>query len=100
MKTKANIAQNVYIFERTTYNHALDYLIGKELFKEKVDAVRAFLKEHGLSKDIVDELKRKANLEKNNSQQKMPLFDLKGHFLLLCIVFLRYIFVVTILFNL
>jgi hypothetical protein len=31
-----------------TYNPALDYLIGKELFKEKVDAARAFIKEHGL----------------------------------------------------
>ena len=90
MKTKANITQNVYIFDRSTYNVALDYLISKELFKERVDAVRAFLKEHGLPKDIVDELKIKANLEKNNSQQKMPLFDLKRHFLFLCIVFLMY----------
>jgi protoheme ferro-lyase len=33
-----------------TYNPALDHLIGKELLKEKVDAARAFLKEHGLPK--------------------------------------------------
>jgi hypothetical protein len=60
MKTQASITKNAY-------NPALDYLIGKELFKEKVDAARAFLKEHGLPKDIVDVLNRKANLEKNNS---------------------------------
>lgn len=33
-----------------TYNPALDHLIGKELCKDKVDAARAFLKEHGLPK--------------------------------------------------
>ena len=49
-----------------TYNPKLDYLIGKELCKDKVNAARAFLKEHGLPKDIVDELNRKASLEKNN----------------------------------
>jgi hypothetical protein len=67
MKTQTSITKNGYVFERSTYNPALDYLIGKELFKEKVDDARAFLKEHGLPKDIVDELNRKENLEKNNS---------------------------------
>jgi hypothetical protein len=67
MKTQTSITKNGYNFERSTYNPALDYLIGKELCKEKVDAARAFLKEHGLPKDIVEELNRKANLEKNNS---------------------------------
>ena len=33
-----------------TYNPALDHLIGKEIGKKKVDAARAFLKEHGLPK--------------------------------------------------
>jgi hypothetical protein len=32
-----------------------------------MERARAFLKEHGLPKDIVDELNRKANLEKHNS---------------------------------
>jgi hypothetical protein len=41
-----------------TYNPELDYLIGKELCKDKVDAARAFLKEHGLPKRFY---------EKNNS---------------------------------
>jgi hypothetical protein len=50
-----------------TYNPELDYLIGKAFFKEKMERARAFLKEHGLPKDIVDELNRKANLEKHNS---------------------------------
>jgi hypothetical protein len=31
-----------------TYNPKLDYLIGKGLGKNKVDAARAFIKEHGL----------------------------------------------------
>jgi protoheme ferro-lyase len=33
-----------------TYNPALDHLIGKNIGKDKVDAARAFLKEHGLPK--------------------------------------------------
>jgi protoheme ferro-lyase len=37
-----------------TYNPALDHLIGKELCKDKVDAARAFLKEHGLPKRFYD----------------------------------------------
>jgi hypothetical protein len=31
-----------------TYNPDLDYLIGKGLGKNKVDAARAFIKKHGL----------------------------------------------------
>jgi hypothetical protein len=50
MKKDKNITRNGYTFERSTYNPALDYLIGKELFKEKVEDARAFLKEHGLPK--------------------------------------------------
>lgn len=50
MQTKASITKNGYTFERSRYNPALDYLIGKELFKEKVDATTAFLIEHGLPK--------------------------------------------------
>ena len=66
MKMQTSITKNGYTFERSTYNPALDHLIGKELCKDRVDAARAFLKEHGLPKDIVDELNRKANLEKDN----------------------------------
>jgi hypothetical protein len=50
-----------------TYNPELDHLIGKVFFKEKMERARAFLKEHGLPKDIVEELNRKADLEKHNS---------------------------------
>jgi protoheme ferro-lyase len=42
--------KNGYTFEQSTYNPTLDYLIGKELFKEKVDDATAFLIEHGLPK--------------------------------------------------
>jgi hypothetical protein len=38
----------------------------KVLFKEKMEKARAFIKEHGLPKDIVDELNRKAKLEKSD----------------------------------
>jgi hypothetical protein len=48
MKTQAKITKKGYNFERSTYNPALDYLIGKELFKEKVEDATAFLIEHGL----------------------------------------------------
>jgi hypothetical protein len=50
MKTQTSITKNGYTFERSTYNPALDYLIGKELCKEKVDDATAFLIEHGLPK--------------------------------------------------
>ena len=66
MKTKASITKNGYVFERSTYNPELDHLIGKVFFKEKMERARAFLKEHGLPKDIVDELNRKADLENNS----------------------------------
>ena len=54
MKKESSITKKGYVFERSTYNPALDYLIGKELFKEKVDAARAFLKEHGLPKQFYE----------------------------------------------
>lgn len=41
-----------------TYNPALDYLIGKNMNKEKVDVARAFLKEQGLPERFI---------KKNNS---------------------------------
>ncbi len=66
MKAKGNITKNGYAFERSTYNPELDHLIGKVFFKEKMERARAFLKEHGLPKDIVDELNRKSELEKDN----------------------------------
>jgi protoheme ferro-lyase len=50
MKTQTKIEKKGYNFERSTYNPALDYLIGKELCKEKVDDATAFLIEHGLPK--------------------------------------------------
>ena len=37
MKTRANIEKKGFTFERSTYYPALDYLIGKELFKEKME---------------------------------------------------------------
>lgn len=37
-----------YNFKKSTYNPALDHLMGKDLFKEKVDEARAFIKKHGL----------------------------------------------------
>ena len=67
MKTQTSITKNGYTFERSTYHPALDYLEGRVFFKEKMERARAFLKEHGLPKDIVDELNRKANLGKSNS---------------------------------
>jgi hypothetical protein len=66
MKTQTSITKNGYNFKRSTYNPALDYLEGQVFFKEKMERARAFLKEHGLPKDMVDELNRKANLEKHN----------------------------------
>jgi hypothetical protein len=39
-----------------TYNPELDYLMDKVFFKEKMERARAFIKEHGLPEDIVDEL--------------------------------------------
>ena len=48
MKTKSSITKKGYNFERSTYNPTLDYFIGKGLGKEKVEAARVFIKEHGL----------------------------------------------------
>jgi hypothetical protein len=50
MKTQTGITKKGYVFERSTYNPALDHLMSKELCKDKVDSARAFLKEHGLPK--------------------------------------------------
>ena len=64
MKTETEITKNVYGFERSTYNPALDHMIGKVYFKEKMERARAFLKEHGLPKELIEELNREANLGK------------------------------------
>ena len=36
-----------------TYNPDLDYLVGKGLGKNKVDAARAFIKKHGLPEEFM-----------------------------------------------
>ena len=64
MKTATKNIKNVYGFERSTYNPALDHMIGKVYFKEKMERARAFLKEHGLPKELIEELNREANLGK------------------------------------
>lgn len=38
-----------------TYNPDLDYLIGRGLGKNKVDAARAFIKKHGLPERFMKE---------------------------------------------
>jgi hypothetical protein len=42
----------VHKFERSTYNPALDHLMGKIIFKEKHRAAEEFLQKHGLPKDF------------------------------------------------
>ena len=44
--------KTVHSFERSTYNPALDHLIGKGLFKEKHQAAEEFLRKHGLPKEF------------------------------------------------
>jgi hypothetical protein len=52
MKTQANIKKTIYNFQRSTYNPALDYLIGKNLSKKKHQAAEEFLIKHGLPKEF------------------------------------------------
>jgi hypothetical protein len=52
MKTQANIKKTSYNFKRSTYDPALDRLIGKGLFKEKHQAAEEFLIKHGLPKEF------------------------------------------------
>ena len=48
MKTQSNVKKTSYNFQRSTYNPALNHLMGKDLFKEKVEDAREFIKKHGL----------------------------------------------------
>lgn len=54
MKTQSNIKKKGYDFQRSTYNPALDRLIGKGLFKEKRQAAEEFLRKHGLPKEFYE----------------------------------------------
>ena len=48
MKTQSNVKKTSYNFQRSTYNPALDHLMGKDFFKEKMEEAREFIKKHGL----------------------------------------------------
>ena len=63
MKTQSSIKKASYNFQRSTYNPALDHLMGKDLFKEKHQAAEEFLIKHGLPKKYYE----KDNSQKNAS---------------------------------
>lgn len=55
MKTDYNV-------KRSTYNPALDHMMGKVHFKEEVEQARAFLKAHPIPKEFFEEFEREKNL--------------------------------------
>ena len=61
MKTATKNIQSDYVFQRSTYNPALDHSPGESLFKEKVEEGKAFFKKYGLPKKIMDKLKSEMN---------------------------------------
>jgi hypothetical protein len=54
MKTQSNIKKTSYNFKRSTYDPALDHLIGKGLFKKKHQEAEEFLIKHGLPKEFYE----------------------------------------------
>ena len=58
MKTANDKVKTSYEFERSTYNPALDYMMGKVYFKEKMERARAFLKAHPIPKEFFEEFER------------------------------------------
>ncbi len=46
--------ESKYNFQRSTYNPALDHLMGKNLFKEKHLAAEEFLIKYGLPKEFYE----------------------------------------------
>jgi hypothetical protein len=48
METKNNKIKTAYEFKRSTYDPALDHMMGKVYFKEKMEQARALIKKHGL----------------------------------------------------
>ena len=64
MKTATKNIKTAYDFERSTYNPALDHLMGKVFFKEKMEQGRAILKKYGLPEELIKELNTEANLGK------------------------------------
>jgi hypothetical protein len=62
MKTANDKAKTSYKFERSTYNPALDHMMGKVYFKEKMEEARAFLKAHPIPKEFFEEFEREKEL--------------------------------------
>ena len=44
-----------YTVKRSIYNPALDHMMGKVYFKEKMEEARAFLKAHPIPKEFFEE---------------------------------------------
>ena len=46
---------------KPTYNPALDYLVGKIIFKEKLQRAKETLKKYGLPKEVMEKLVKEQN---------------------------------------
>jgi hypothetical protein len=52
------IKKKNYTFTKATYNPALDYLVGKVIFKEKLQRAEETLKKYGLPKEVMEKLQK------------------------------------------
>ena len=52
------IKKKNYTFAKATYNPSLDYLVGKVIFKEKLQRAEETLKKYGLPKELMEKLQR------------------------------------------
>jgi hypothetical protein len=58
MKTATKDIKTGYAFMKATYNPALDYLVGKVIFKEKLQRAEETLKKYGLPKEVMEKLQK------------------------------------------
>ena len=61
MKTAIKDTKTGYAFTKATYNPELDYLVGKVIFKEKLQRAEETLKKYGLPKEVMEKLQREQN---------------------------------------
>jgi hypothetical protein len=61
MKTATINTKSNHFFEKAKYNPALDHLVGKVIFKEKLKRAEKTLSETVFSQEIIDLMTRKIN---------------------------------------